>query len=104
MTQEFECECLNRYPAEINSVAFFNEVKAFFEKQVSLGIFEDMPVTKPYYRWKTKDRDVEWYADKWYVCSSCGCLWELQYPEFPAKGVVRKFVDGQFKEEEYHSE
>ena len=41
------------------------------------------------------------FADKWYVCNSCGCLWEVVYPEFPAKGFVRKFSDGIYHERGY---
>ena len=100
MAHKYECECINRYPAEINSLALFNEKKTFFEEQVQLGVYDDIPVIKPYYCWKTDGKDVEWYADKWYVCRLCSCLWEFQYPDFPAKGKVREFVDGQYKREE----
>ena len=101
---EKKCECINRYPAEINSIALFNEIKAFFEEQVSLSIYDDVPVAEPYYSWKSDGKNKKWYADKWYLCHICGCLWEFQYPDFPAKGVVRKFIGGQYKGEEYNSE
>ena len=30
----------------------------------------------------------------------CGCLWEFKYPDFPAKGFVRKFADGIYHQKE----
>ena len=50
---------------------------------------EDMKMTKQ----EVKD-EYKWYADKWYKCKCCGTLWEFRYPDFPAKGFVRKFEDG----------
>ena len=31
-----------------------------------------------------------------YKCNVCGCLWEFEYPDFPAKGFVRKFENGKY--------
>lgn len=90
------CDCHERVGIVINSLKNFQELKGFFSRQVSLGIFEDVPVKKPFYQWKT----VKHYADKWYQCKVCGCLWEFIYPDFPAKGRVRKFPDGRYRDEE----
>lgn len=58
-----------------------------------------VPVTQPYfcgYNLNPKEvkDEYKWYADKWYKCKCCGTLWEFSYPDFPAKGFVRKFEDG----------
>ncbi len=39
---------------------------------------------------------IKWYATKWYKCNSCGCLWEFNYPDFPAKGFVKKYENGKY--------
>ena len=54
----------------------------------------EVPVAKPYYN------GFEWKADKWYKYKSCGCLWEFKYPDFPAKGFVRKFANGIYHQKE----
>ena len=79
-----------------------SELKRFFEKQVEDGIFCDVPVELPYFcGYNLKPEEVrdefKWYADKWYKCKKCGTLWEFKYPDFPAKGFVRKFSDGEYK-------
>ena len=66
----------------------------FFEEQVKEGRFSEVPVEKPYCN------GFEWKADKWYKCICCGCLWEFKYPDFPAKGFVRKFSDGIYHQKE----
>lgn len=97
-----QCDCNERIGIEINSYQLFEELKRFFEKQVEDGIFCDVPVELPYfcgYNLKPEEvRDeIKWYADKWYKCKKCGTLWEFKYPDFPAKGFVRKFSDGEYK-------
>ena len=72
----------------------FKELKIFFSKQVNSGIFLEIPVEIPYYIGRDEDGEMKWYATKWYKCLNCGCLWEFNYPDFPAKGLVRKFSDG----------
>lgn len=89
---QLRCDCEERVGVEINSMALFEELKEFFSRQVGLGIFQDIPVKKPFYRRS--------YADKWYLCRVCGCLWEFIYPDFPAKGKVRKFSDGTYFDED----
>lgn len=91
------CDCAERVGIEINSYKLFEELQEFFEGQVERGIFSDVPVTTPYYiGYNVFGDSTEWYADKWYICNVCGTLWEFNYPDFPAAGLVRKFPDGQY--------
>jgi hypothetical protein len=76
-------------------------MKEYFEQQVYLGIYEDATVISPYYVGKSDLQTLKWYADKWYICKICGCLWELTYPDFPADGFIRKFPDGAYKARGY---
>lgn len=92
---QIECDCNERYGIEINTYKLFEELKVFFETQVKMGVFSDVPVTEPFYVGKSDINEIKWYATKWYKCNVCGCLWEFDYPDFPAKGFVKKFVDGQ---------
>lgn len=98
MARELKCECADRYEADIDTWALFEEIKRYFEEQVSLGIYEDNPVEGPYYIGHSKTQELRWYANKWYRCKSCGCLWEFRHPDFPANGFVRKFPDGVYYE------
>lgn len=89
------CECNERTGTKINSFNLFEEIKVFFEKTVEAGIYTDIPVKEPYYIGKGNDGyKLECYADKWYKCNVCGCLWEFIYPDFPAEGDVKKFKNG----------
>lgn len=96
-----KCDCDERMGIEINSFVLFKDLKDFFEKQLKEGVFYEVPVELPYFQGynlpveEIKD-DFKWYADKWYRCSVCGTLWEFLYPEFPAKGFIRKFADGKY--------
>ena len=91
------CECSERVEININSYGLFMEIKEFFENSVKAGIYADIPVKKPYYIGKGSfGYKLKWYADKWYKCNICGCLWEFDYPDFPAQGFVRKFKDGKY--------
>lgn len=95
------CDCNERMGIEINSYSLFIELKTFFERRVGKGVFEDIPVEKPYFQGynipiNEIQNEYKWYADKWYKCKACGTIWEFQYPDFPAKGFVRKFEDGQY--------
>ena len=103
-----KCDCDERIGIEINSYQLFLELKTFFEEQVKKGIFLDVPVEKPYFQGYNLPLDeirneYKWYADKWYKCRSCGNLWEFKYPDFPAKGFVRKFKEGQYQTKETNS-
>lgn len=98
MVWEIKCECEERVETKIDSYTLFQEIKSFFKNEVKKGIYQDVPVQTPYYTGysEIKNESVSWYATKWYKCNNCGCLWELNYPDFPAQGFVRKFVDGQY--------
>ena len=94
-----KCDCAERTGIEINSYQLFEDLKTFFNTQIETGVFLDVPVTQPYfcgYNLNPKEvkDEYKWYADKWYKCKCCGTLWEFRYPDFPAKGFVRKFEDG----------
>jgi len=101
MVQEIACECEERYECKINTQALFSEIKEFFNEQVNAGIYKDIPVRIPFYIGYSKSDAMEWYASKWYKCTVCGCLWEFEYPDFPALGFVRKFSDGIYFERGY---
>ena len=67
------------------------DVKNFFEEKEKEGVFREVPVQKPYYiGFGTNGKAIEWYADKWYKCYICNVTWEFIYPDFPARGEVRK--------------
>lgn len=96
-----KCDCNERIGIKIESWNQFEELKVFFDKQVNSGIFIDIPVELPYfcgYNLKPEQirEEYKWYADKWYKCVDCGTLWEFVYPDFPAKGMVRKFSNGNY--------
>lgn len=97
MAQQLKCDCCDRIATSVNSFKIFEELKAFFDNQVNKEIFKEITPEVPYYSWKNNDGKMEWYATKWYICNSCECLWEFNYPDFPAKGFVRKFPDGIYK-------
>lgn len=97
MTSSIKCDCNERIGLSINSIKLFEEIKTFFEYQTTAKIFEEIKPNIPYYRSKIGKEKTEWYATKWYRCKSCGCLWEFNYPDFPARGFVRKFPDGIYK-------
>jgi acetone carboxylase gamma subunit len=101
MVRKIKCECSERYETKIDTWKLFEEIKKYFEEEVLLGTYEDIPVTKPYYVGHSDLQTLEWYADKWYKCKNCGCLWEFVYPDFPANGFVRKFPDGVYSKRNY---
>ncbi len=99
MVRTIKCECEERMEVKIDSYSLFQEVKVFFEREVAKGIYQDVLVEMPYYVGCStiKIEKIPWYATKWYKCNDCGCLWEFNYPEFPAQGFVRKFVNGEYR-------
>lgn len=103
MVYTVNCECDEMVGSEINSINLFNKLKAFFEDQVKRGIYKDNPVEAPFYVGKGASTKIEWFASKWYKCNVRGCLWEFEYPDFPAKGFVRKFADGIYHPKEYYT-
>lgn len=96
LVSKLKCDCKERNEIEINSVKLFNELNEFFSNQVEKGLFSEIEVLSPYYSGYSvlKRKVIDWHATKWYKCNECGCLWEIKYPDFPAKGFVRKFIDG----------
>jgi len=86
-----KCECNERYEAKIDSFNLFQEIKSYFEEEVSRGAYEDVPVKKPLQVLDDhKNVVTQWYPTKWYKCNVCGTLWAFLHPEFPAKGSVYK--------------
>jgi len=104
MVWKLKCECEKRYETKINSLSLFNEIEAFFECETEKGIYKDVPVSLPHYIWTDEKDTKEWYATKWYKCNICDCLWEFDYPDFPAKGFVRKFPNGIYRREDQQNE
>jgi len=96
MVRKISCECAERHETKVNSNALFKEIKLFFDEQVSQYIFEDIPVKLPFYVGISGIEKIKWHATKWYKCKVCGCLWEFNYPDFPAQGFIRKFDDGKY--------
>ena len=92
------CDCKERVGIKIDSMKLFRELQVFFDKQVASGIFSDVKVSEPYYVGHDVDgTEMVWHADKWYKCNECGVLWEFTYPDFPARGFVRKLEDGKYR-------
>lgn len=98
MVWKLKCDCEERYGIDINSSKTFEEIRTFFSEQVKKGLFLEIDPVEPYYIGysELQKKNIKWYATKWYKCNNCGCLWEFQYPDFPAKGFVRKFKDGKY--------
>ena len=95
------CECDNRYECKIDSQKKLAEVNGFFDKNQENGTFLKEPAEKPYYIWrdisrKDKNGRVRLFADAWYKCKICGCLWEVKWPDFPAIGFVKKYDNGEY--------
>ncbi len=85
-----KCDCCERIGVKIRSYQQFEELKEFFDLRVHQGIFEEVPVEKPYYVGYGLYENIEWYADKQYKCTVCNTVWEFIYPDFPAEGEVIK--------------
>lgn len=100
MVSVVKCDCQERIGIVINSIKEFEILKIFFESQVLNNVFEELEVKSPYYSYTDCNEHIEWFATKWYRCKNCGCLWEFNYPDFPAKGFVRKFSNGIYKPRE----
>ncbi len=95
------CDCDKRIGIEIDTLKKNEELKSFFMQQSKKGIFENVQIKSPYYIGvNLNQQKIHWYADEWYKCKNCGCLWEIKYPDFPAKGFVRKFADGIYHQKE----
>jgi len=94
MVWKVKCDCNERISISVDSQKLFSELRTFFEMQEKLGIMKEEKEKEPFYVWRDDKEESVYYATKWYRCVECGCLWEFQYPDFPAKGFVRKFVNG----------
>jgi hypothetical protein len=92
MVWSIKCECSNRLDTSIISLKQFKEIKIFFERQVEIGNYIMQKPQMPYF----VSSEKKWFANVWYKCKICGCLWEINYPDFPATGFVRKFPNGQY--------
>lgn len=98
MVQVIKCDCNNRHETNINSISSLDNINTYFEEQVKKNIFKEISVEKPFYIWIKGKEKKQYFASKWYKCQVCGCLWEVDYPDFPSQGFVRKFEDGIYKE------
>ena len=94
MVCRLECDCKDRIGIQIETMKMFKEVKAFFDIQVNNDIFYEEKNKEPYRVWTDGVRVHYNTATKWYRCKVCGCLWEFEYPDFPAKGFIRKYSNG----------
>ena len=89
------CDCCERTSIDISSDKQLQTVKEFFELNIQKGTFVNVTQKKPYYEFIGKDGvSYKNFADYWYVCNSCGCLWEFKLPDFPANGFVKKHFEG----------
>jgi len=71
----------------------FEEIKHFFESEVSKGTYENVTITEPLVISDASGIPVvTWYPTKWYRCKICGMVWAFDYPDFPAKGCVYKLT------------
>jgi acetone carboxylase gamma subunit len=88
---QIKCECNELHEIEINTWNLFQEIKLYFEEKKLQGVYEDITIKNPYYIGHSDiSGEHKWYADKWYKCNNCNIIWEIIYPDFPAKGKVRK--------------
>ena len=94
MVYRLECDCEKRVGIKVDSIKLFKQLVDFFSEQLKNGIFEEDLNKEPYYTWTDGAETVSYTAAKWYRCKACGCLWEFNYPDFPAPGFVRKYPDG----------
>lgn len=78
-----KCLCEGRTEIKIVSEKQFDEVRAFFDDHEE---YNQIAPLKPYYSYEDKN----YYANKWYRCSVCGCVYEFCYPDFPRQGFLRK--------------
>lgn len=101
MVPELKCRCCEHTDESIDTVKKFRKIEQYFDQQVDMHIFKELCPSIPYYTWKSGHSEKRWYATKWYHCTCCGCLWEVKYPDFPSKGFVRKFPDGEYRERGY---
>lgn len=98
MVWRMSCDCKDIGELSIDRLNDFQKMIELFENECQKGIFREIVPQQPYYTWQRGSTTRKWYATKWYKCKACGCLWEFQYPDFPAKGFIRKFPNGVYHE------
>lgn len=98
MAWKLNCDCKNIGDLSINNQSDFQRGINFFHHECIESKFQELIPQQPYYTWRQGSATKKWFATKWYKCMICGCLWEFQYPDFPAKGFIRKFPDGVYHE------
>ena len=79
-----KCLCEGTTDEKINTQKRFEEIKALFEEHEE---YVQISPLKPYYSYEDKN----YYSNKWYRCSVCGCVFEFNYPDFPAQGFLKKY-------------
>jgi len=92
------CDCGERVGTKIQSQKLFDEMRSFFDGNVSNGIFEEISTGRrgQEFYFEETDEGVKkfWHsANRWFKCRSCNSVWEFQYPDFPAAGYVRKHIE-----------
>jgi len=102
MVRLSDCECKERYAADIDSYSLFIEVKSFLEGEFNKGVFVDVTKIKPLDFGKNEVGEQIWYyTQRLFRCKSCGCLWAIKYPDFPEHGFVGKYPDGKLNKNEW---
>ena len=96
MVRPVNCNCAELDSLTIDTYEQFERIKEFFKKCVERGTLVEIKVSKPFYTWSDGIHTTKWYATKWYKCQTCGCRWEVAYPDFPATGFIRKFPTGRY--------
>lgn len=90
-----QCNCAEYISCNINSSREFDSIKLLFDEWLKSGKYIEITPSEPIYehsyKYNGKYKLVRRYAEKWYKCLLCDCLWELVYPDFPSKGSVTKF-------------
>jgi hypothetical protein len=89
MVYGLKCDCESQLDIKVDTFGIFSNYLNYFDQKVKDGIMEEIPVETPLYVWNNENKEIKWYADKWYRCKICGLIWEFEYPDFPACGNVR---------------
>ncbi len=97
------CVCKDIREKQILSARSLDDTIEMFNQGCKDGFLIPCPVDEPYHIGYVDDDDkkIISYATKWYRCKSCGCLFEVLYPDFPMPGFVRRFDDGIYHKQEF---